>query len=117
MYDTFLKRYGVEQDSSKDIFHCLFQPPFNPSIFKQVEIPEGIANCVCEFFVKDGKMKYIRTRADKQYGNNVAVAYDNYASQENPLNIEDMFGLKNSYFAEKDSTYEHLRKYHRTIKF
>lgn len=24
MYDTFLKKYNIEQDSSKDIFHCLF---------------------------------------------------------------------------------------------
>jgi ubiquinone/menaquinone biosynthesis C-methylase UbiE len=47
----------------------------------------------------------------------VVVAYDNYASQENPLNIEDMFNLTNSYYVNKDEQYQHLRDYHRTIKF
>lgn len=45
------------------------------------------------------------------------VAYDNYASALNPLQIDDMFNLKNEYFTEKNEKYENSRKYHRTVKY
>jgi hypothetical protein len=54
LFDTFLKKYGIDQDSYREIYHCLFQPPFNPAIFKLVDVPPDVKNCVCEFTVKDG---------------------------------------------------------------
>ena len=73
---------------------------------------------MCECRVEpDGSVIPIRIRPDKQYGNNITVAYDNYASAMNPLTIPDMFGTKNSYFAEKDELYEKSRRFHREVKY
>lgn len=145
MYSQFgLSQRGLLNDTTKNKFvkrrlqpgvqPCLFRPPFNLNMYQLQGKPskvlfgeeesrpsfmDSVEEQVCEFKVEKstGALIPIKPRADKTEGNNIVVAYDNYASALNPLELADIFGLKNEYFAHKDPKYDSLKAFHRGVKF